>query len=52
MLTKYIRAAADTLHECHEELEEVLEDWILISISLHYPLPNVDGIQLTVGEVA
>lgn len=47
-----VYANADTLEACRNELEEVLEDWILLSVSLHYSLPHVDGIQLTVGEVA
>ena len=47
-----VYANADTLEVCRNELEEVLEDWILLSVSLHYPLPSVDGIQLAVGEVA
>ena len=47
-----VYANADTLEECREELEEVLEDWILLSVSLYFPLPDVDSIQLTVGEVA
>jgi hypothetical protein len=29
-----------------------LEGWILLRVSLHYPLPSVDGIELTIGEVA
>ena len=45
-------ANADTLEGCREELEEVLEEWILLRVSLHFPLPAVDGIQLPVGEVA
>ncbi|HVB75672.1 MAG TPA: hypothetical protein VNE38_19155 [Ktedonobacteraceae bacterium] len=47
-----VYANAKTLEACRNELEEVLEDWILLSVSLHYPLPSVDGIQLAVGEVA
>jgi predicted RNase H-like HicB family nuclease len=47
-----VYANADTLEECRDELEEVLEDWILLRVSLHYPVPSIDGIQLTVGEVA
>ncbi len=39
-----VYANADILEECREDLEEVLEDWILLSVSLHFPLPNVDGI--------
>jgi predicted RNase H-like HicB family nuclease len=33
---------ADTLEVCRDELKEVLEDWILLSVSLHYPLPSVN----------
>jgi len=45
-------ANANTLEECRDELKEVLEGWILLRVSLHFPLPTVDGIELTVGEVA
>jgi predicted RNase H-like HicB family nuclease len=45
-------ANADTLEACRDELEEVLEGWILLRVSLHFPLPSIDGIELTVGEVA
>lgn len=47
-----VYANASTLEECREMLKEVLEGWILLRVSLHYPLPRVDGIELTVGEVA
>ena len=47
-----VYANADTLEACRDELEEVLEGWILLRVSLHFPLPGVDGIKLTVGEVA
>lgn len=47
-----VYASANTLEACRDELEKVLEDWILLRVSLHYALPAVDGIQLTVGEVA
>jgi hypothetical protein len=33
-------------------LKEVLEGWILLRVSLHMPLPIVDGIELIVGEAA
>ena len=45
-------ANAATLEACREELEEVLQDWILVSIHRHLPLPTIDGIELTVKEVA
>lgn len=47
-----VYANADTLEACREELEEVLEEWILFRISRSLPLPAVDGIELTVKEVA
>ncbi len=47
-----VYANADTLEECRDELKEVLEEWILLRISLHLPLPAVDGIELTIKEVA
>ena len=47
-----VYANADTLEECRDLLKEVLEGWILLRVSLHFPLPTVDGIELPVGEVA
>jgi predicted RNase H-like HicB family nuclease len=45
-------ANAATLEACREELEEVLEEWILLGVAQHHPLPVIDGIDLTVREVA
>ena len=47
-----VYAIASTLEECRENLEEVLEEWMLLRISKHLPLPVVDGIDLTIKEVA
>ena len=47
-----VYANASTLEKCREQLEEVLEEWILLSIYKHLPLPVVDGIELTINEVA
>lgn len=41
-----------TLESCREELQEVLEDWILLGVSLNHDLPVVDGIELKYSEVA
>lgn len=41
----------ETLEGCRDELAEVLEDWILISVSKQLPLPVVDGIDLNVTAV-
>jgi len=40
-----VYANAKTLEECRDQLEEVLEGWILLRVSLHYPLLSVDGIE-------
>ncbi len=45
-------AAAPTLEECREQLSEVLEDWILVRVSLHLPLPEAGGLRIAVGGVA
>jgi len=45
-------ANADTLEECREELQEVLEGWLLLKIADHDPLPVVDGLALVVEEAA
>ena len=43
-------ANAKTLEGCREELEEVLEEWVLLGVSRNLPLPIVDGIELAVKE--
>jgi len=45
-------ANAGTLEACREELAEVLEEWILLRRSRNLPLPVVDGIELSIKEVA
>jgi predicted RNase H-like HicB family nuclease len=47
---KGVWANAKTLEECRTELKEVLEDWLLVSISHHASIPIVDGIELKVKE--
>ncbi len=47
-----VYANAATLEDCREELEEVLEEWILLRVSQHLSLPIVDGVELTIKEVA
>jgi len=47
-----VYANADTLEDCRRELEEVLEEWILVRVSRNLSLPVVDGIELTIKEVA
>ena len=43
---------AGALEECRQELAEVLEDWLLIGLSRHLPIPVLDGIDLTVRDAA
>jgi len=47
-----VYANADTLEVCRDELEEVLEEWILFRVSRNLTLPVVNGIDLTIKEVA
>lgn len=47
---KGLYANETNLEECMNELEETLEDWILLSVSKHLPLPVIDGIELKVEE--
>jgi predicted RNase H-like HicB family nuclease len=44
-------ANADTLEACRDELQEVLEDWILIGVRLGHTLPVIDGISLNPAPV-
>lgn len=45
-------ADADTEDACREDLRSVLEDWILLHVADHTPLPIVDGLTLEVGKPA
>ena len=45
-------ADAVSLEECRDELEEVLEEWLLFRLSRQLPAPILDGIDLVVREVA
>jgi predicted RNase H-like HicB family nuclease len=45
-------ANESTLEACREELQNVLEDWILLGVSLNHNLPVMDGIELKYSEVA
>ncbi|MGO9569110.1 MAG: type II toxin-antitoxin system HicB family antitoxin [Desulfomonilaceae bacterium] len=47
-----VYANANTLEECREQLREVLEEWVLFRVHRNLRLPAVDGIELTIVEVA
>ena len=42
---------ADTLEECRIELEEVLEDWLLVTFNRQLSVPVIDGIDLNLKKV-
>jgi predicted RNase H-like HicB family nuclease len=41
-----VYANTDSLDACREELQEVLEGWIVLGLRLGHPLPVVNGLQL------
>lgn len=45
-----VYADASALETCREELEEVLEEWILFRVARNLPLPVVEGIELKIKE--
>ena len=45
-----VYANASQLEVCREQLEEVLEEWILLRVSRNLPLPVVQGIELVIKE--
>ena len=49
---KGVMANAETLEGCREQLQEVLEDWILLGVKMGHDLPVVDGIRLVITETA
>ncbi|OIO87920.1 MAG: HicB family protein [Anaerolineae bacterium CG2_30_64_16] len=47
-----VYANTDTLEACREELEEVLEEWLLFRISRNLPLPVIAEVELPFVELA
>ncbi len=45
-------ATAENLESCRDQLQEVLEEWILLRIHKNLPVPEIDGIRLAVVDVA
>ena len=45
-LCKGVIAFGKTLHECENELQSTLEDWILVGLKLGHPIPNISGYNL------
>jgi predicted RNase H-like HicB family nuclease len=46
-----VYANAANLDACRNELEEVLEEWVLFRVSRNLELPVVDGVDLRVRKV-
>ena len=44
-------ANATGLEDYREELGEVLEGWIVLSLSKNFPLPIIDGLSLEVSSM-
>lgn len=49
---KGVWASGPNVESCREELEQVLQDWLMLSLARSLPIPPIDGIDLTVREVA
>ncbi len=47
-----VYANAATLEACREELEEVLEEWVLFRVAKNLKLPTIDGEALKIKKVA
>ena len=45
-----VYATAPYLEACRDELEEVLEEWVLFRVHRNLPLPVIDGVELAVKE--
>ncbi len=40
-------ANADTLEACRDELQEVLEEWVILGLQMGHPLPVIGNIDLS-----
>jgi len=41
---------ADTLKKCRNELEEILEEWILCRVSKDFLIPAIEGIEIKIRK--
>jgi len=46
-----ILANTETLEECRDQLQEILEEWILLGVRLGHELPVANGIRLVTEMV-
>ena len=49
---KGVYATSKNLEDCREELREVLEEWILLSVRENLPMPLINNISLNIKKVA
>ena len=47
-----VYATATSLEDCRQELEEVLEEWVLFRVHQHLDLPVDDGLEVALKEEA
>ena len=47
-----VLANAPTLEACRDQLEDVLEEWVLFRVSRNLPLPKVDDLEIRIRAVA
>lgn len=45
-------ASASTRQVLPQMLQEALEGWIVLGLSLHHPIPTIEGHTITVASVA
>ncbi|UBF29207.1 type II toxin-antitoxin system HicB family antitoxin [Kovacikia minuta CCNUW1] len=45
-----VYANTASLESCRDELQEVLEGWILLELTLNHSLPIIGGIDLTIHK--
>jgi predicted RNase H-like HicB family nuclease len=45
-------ANAGTVEACRHELQEVLEEWLMLKIRDHDPIPEIEGTEIKIREVA
>ena len=45
-------ASGGTLEAAREERQEVLEDWIVLGLDKHLPIPTIDGLEVAVSGPA
>ena len=44
-------ANASNVEQCRHELQEVLEEWLILKIRDHDPIPKIGGVEIKVKEV-